>query len=637
METPICPECGCEIPGRRSAGTCPTCLLRAGFGPAEEPVGEAAAARRAGAYRLVEPLGKGGMGEVWLAEQERPVRRRVALKLIKPGMDTGEVLARFEAERHALARMDHPGIAKLLDAGESSEGRPFFAMELVEGAPLTEYCDARRLGTRARLELFAEVCAAVQHAHQQGVVHRDLKPSNILVSWAGAGGHRVKVIDFGIAKALGDPLGDYTLATVRGQLLGTPQYMSPEQAGAGPVDTRTDVYSLGAILYELLTGDTPLSREVLRQEAIDETLRLVREREAERPSTRLDALDAEAASRRGETADRLRRQVRGDLDWIALKALEKEASRRYQSADSFAADLRRYLNDEAVEACPPSGLYRLRKFARRNKALATATGAVAAVLVVSTAASARWAVEATAAARLAEDRLAQIDAVPEFLFESFRLPDPILPENAGRNGDAVLAVDILDHAAEKARVEFAEQPLMLARILEAIGQTYQGLGSYGKASDILSIAERASRDVATEDPEFRYRLLSLGSEAFRAQGRSSEALAASERAWREVVAADGPAGRREGRSRHTHVMNLIHAGDLERAGDLVGDVLNRPDRYTADVVRDFRDLGATLDAAHGRLEQALAHYEGEAGRRLEIGIPAGRMWYLRTWSPADPR
>src|SRR5271166_6078225 len=333
----------------------------------------------AGRYKLLEEIGEGGMGTVWVAEQIQPVRRKVALKFIKAGMDTKSVLARFEAERQALAVMDHPNIAKVLDGGLTETGRPFFVMEYVKGVRITEYCDATRLSVPERLQLFAQVCQAVQHAHQKGIIHRDLKPSNILV--APYDDRPVpKVIDFGLAKAMHQSLTERTLHTAHETVLGTPLYMSPEQAQLNnlDVDTRTDIYSLGVLLYELLTGTTPLELQRCKEAAWEEMKRLVREEEPPRPSTRLSSsntLASLAAGRQIETA-RLTKLVRGELDWIVMKALEKDRTRRYETVNGLARDIQRYLSDEVVEARPPSAGYRLRKFVRRNKAQVTAAGLV---------------------------------------------------------------------------------------------------------------------------------------------------------------------------------------------------------------------------------------------------------------------
>jgi serine/threonine protein kinase len=354
-----------------------------------------------GPYTLVRQLGEGGMGVVFLAEQDRPVRRQVALKIIRPGLDSRQVLARFEAEREALARMDHPNIARVLDAGTTRTGRPYFVMELVQGVPITRYCDEHRLPVRQRLELFAAVCQGVQHAHQKGVIHRDLKPSNVLAPLYD-GRPVPKIIDFGLAKATGPKLTDSTHVTQLGTVVGTPEYMSPEQAEPSQfdIDTRSDVYSLGVLLYELLTGTTPLRREQVKGKDLLAFLRMVREEEPPRPSARLGAAGeppAVAADRGLDSRTRLVGQVRGDLDWIAMKCLEKDRARRYQTAEALARDVGRHLRDEAVEASPPGAGYRLRKFARRHKT-ALATAAAFGLLLLGGAAVSTWqAMRATAA------------------------------------------------------------------------------------------------------------------------------------------------------------------------------------------------------------------------------------------------
>ncbi|MFO1498988.1 MAG: serine/threonine-protein kinase [Verrucomicrobiota bacterium] len=360
-------------------------------------------------YKLVEPLGEGGMGTVWIAEQFEPVRRRVALKVIRPGMDSGNVLARFDAERQALALMDHGNIAKVFDAGTTPNGRPYFVMELVKGIPITTFCDEKQLSIRERLELFIQVCQAIQHAHQKGIIHRDIKPSNVLVALYD-GIPVPKVIDFGIAKATGQRLTQLTLFTELGALVGTPEYMSPEQAELNQydIDTRSDIYSLGVLLYELLTGTTPLTREAIRQAAFDEILRRIRAEEPAKPSTRVsshgDRLTTISAQRSSQPGQLLR-ILRGDLDWIVLKALEKERTRRYESANSLAADLARHLTNQPVLARPPSVGYALQKAFRRNKVLFTATAGVALALIFGAAVSTWQAVRAFRARTEAEKLL----------------------------------------------------------------------------------------------------------------------------------------------------------------------------------------------------------------------------------------
>lgn len=339
-------------------------------------------------YRLREKIGEGGMGEVYVAEQEEPVLRKVALKIVKPGMDSRAIIARFEAERQALAMMGHPNIAKVLDAGATETGRPYFVMELVRGTSMTDFCDAQRLGQEERLKLFIDVCRAVQHAHQKGIIHRDLKPSNVMVTMRDD--HPVpKVIDFGVAKALTQKLTNKTVYTGYGQMIGTPLYMSPEQAQMSEidVDTRSDVYSLGILLYELLTGRTPFDKETLQKASFDELRRIICEDEPLRPSEGVSTLNAEKRStvseRQKVDARELARSLRGELDWIVLKALEKDRNRRYESPSALADDIQRYLDDKPVVACPPSTVYQLSKFARRNRGWVAAVSVVATVLALA--------------------------------------------------------------------------------------------------------------------------------------------------------------------------------------------------------------------------------------------------------------
>lgn len=356
-----------------------------------------------GPYNLLQQIGEGGMGVVYLAEQERPVRRKVALKIIKPGMDTRQVIARFEAERQALTLMDHSNIAKVLDAGTTETGRPYFVMELVRGVAITEYCDECHLTTRERLELFLSVCQAVQHAHQKGVIHRDIKPSNVLVAMQD-GQPMIKVIDFGVAKAINQRLTEQTLASGFGQMIGTPLYMSPEQAELSPleIDTRGDIYSLGVLLYELLTGATPFDATRLKEAGFDELRRIIREEEPPVPSARVSTLAAEAlstvAGHRRVEPRRIVQTIRGDLDWIVMKAMEKDRGRRYETANAFALDLQRYLSDEPVQACPPSAGYRVRKFVRRNKS-AVAAASLLLLLLMFLGSGIGWAVRDRSARR----------------------------------------------------------------------------------------------------------------------------------------------------------------------------------------------------------------------------------------------
>lgn len=396
-ESQNCPRCGAGLPPGAPGGHCISCLLQLGLGPgdgADEPPGISAPAPvsekpgdRIGRYKLLQQIGEGGCGVVYMAEQEEPVRRRVALKVIKLGMDTKQVIARFESERQALALMDHPNIAKVLDAGATETGRPYFVMELVRGIKITDYCDQQKLSTRHRLDLFIPVCQAVQHAHQKGIIHRDLKPSNVLVTEQD-GKAVPKIIDFGIAKATtAAPLTDKTLFTAFEQFIGTPAYMSPEQAGLGglDIDTRSDVYSLGVLLYELLTGKPPFDSAALRRSAIDEILRSIREQEPPRPSVRLTTLPEQeltmVAQRHQSEPAKFSNLIRGDLDWIVMKTLEKDRARRYATANGLAVDIQRHLKNEPVIARPPSSFYRAQKWARRNMLIFIASSLVVISLV----------------------------------------------------------------------------------------------------------------------------------------------------------------------------------------------------------------------------------------------------------------
>ena len=339
-----------------------------------------------GPYKLLEQIGEGGFGVVFMADQQAPVRRRVALKIIKPGMDTRQVLARFKAELQALSLMDHPNIARVLDAGSTDSGRPYFVMELVRGVPITDYCDQNNLPVHERLDLFVQVCHAVQHAHHKGIIHRDIKPSNVLVTLHD-GRPVPKVIDFGVAKAIDRQLTEETLFTRFAEMIGTPLYMSPEQAEMTglDIDTRADIYSLGVLLYELLTGNTPFDKDRLRRAAFDEIRRIIREEEPPKPSTRISTLGdtrAAVAAHRHADPHRLSQLVRGDLDWIVMKALEKDRTRRYETASNFAADVLRYLSHRPVEASPPSSVYRFRKFARRNRVAITTAAVVLIALLI---------------------------------------------------------------------------------------------------------------------------------------------------------------------------------------------------------------------------------------------------------------
>ncbi len=430
---------------------------------------------RIGPYRLRQKLGVGGMGEVWAAEQQEPVRRRVALKLIRAGMDSKQILARFESERQALALMSHPSIAAIYDAGVSETGRPYFVMEYVEGEPITAYCDRHRLPTGERLELFRQVCDAVQHAHQKGIIHRDLKPSNILVTVRDER-PLPKVIDFGVAKATARRLTEKTVFTEFGQLIGTPEYMSPEQAEMTglDIDTRSDVYSLGALLYELLAGLPPFDPHELRRAGFVEIQRRIREDEPPRPSTRVSRLggtsSALAARRRLEPAT-LAGSLAGDLDWIVMKALDKDRTRRYGSASALAEDVGRHLRHEPVVAGPPGTAYRAHKFVRRHRVGVTAAALVALTLVAGTVGTTLGLIRARRAERLAQTEAETARRVSDFVVRLFEVSDP--SEARGRQ---ITAREILERGAARIEDELAGQPVVQSRLLHTLGKVYRGLG-----------------------------------------------------------------------------------------------------------------------------------------------------------------
>ncbi len=435
-----------------------------------------------GPYKLLQLIGEGGFGSVFMAEQEKPVARKVALKIIKLGMDTRQVVARFEQERQALAMMDHPNIARVLDAGATEAGRPYFVMDLVKGDPIAAYCDKNNLSIEARLSLFEQVCAAVQHAHTKGIIHRDIKPSNILVATQD-GRPSAKVIDFGIAKATQSKLTEKTLFTEHQQLIGTPEYMSPEQAeGSLDIDTRTDVYSLGVLLYELLTGSTPFSSKELRSAAFGEIQRIIREVDPPKPSTRISQATgtiATVAAKRQTEPRKLGLVVRGELDWIVMKALEKDRQRRYETANGLAMDVRRYLSGEAVVAAPISRAYRFKKFVRRNKGAVSAGAAIAAALLAGVIGFAWQAARAKRAEVVATSRLAESEATVAFLDEML---GSVSPEAMGKN---VTVRAVLDEASKSVGKKFADRPLVTARLRGTIGRTYLALSVHDAAEPHL--------------------------------------------------------------------------------------------------------------------------------------------------------
>ena len=452
---------------------------------------------RIGPYKLLSVLGEGGFAIVYLAEQQRPVKRWVALKIIKPGMDSKEVIARFEAERQALALLDHPNIARVFDAGTTEEGYPYFIMEHVNGLAVTEYCDSQKLSISERLGLFLQICEALQHAHQKGIIHRDIKPSNILVA-----SHQdkalPKVIDFGIAKAITQPLTERTLVTEKGQLVGTPEYMSPEQVqmSTGDIDTRSDIYSLGVLLYELLTGVMPFDPQKLRQSGLDDLRRIIREQNPKTPSTRLTSLGEYAqkiAESRGTNVATLAKRLHEELEWIPLKAMRKDRTRRYRSASELADDIRNYLNGIPLIAGPESRRYRLKKFVSRNRILMTSLATMLVVLVAAVFVSTAFAIkeaqaraEALASGYEAE-RQAQISqAVSDFLRDDLLSSvDPYVAQ-----GREVTVRSFLDAASEKIEGKFEAEPLVEASIRHTLGNTYRNIGDFDSAREHLELAQK---------------------------------------------------------------------------------------------------------------------------------------------------
>lgn len=455
-----------------------------------------------GPYRLLEKIGEGGFGEVYAADQQTPVKRRVAVKILKAGLDSEAVLARFEAERQALAVMDHPNVAKIFDAGETEAGQPYFVMELVKGDPITEYADRHRLSTQERLGLFSAVCSAVQHAHLKGIIHRDLKPSNILITLID-GVATPKVIDFGIAKATTGFLTDKTLYTEKGQLFGTPSYMSPEQAELGglDIDTRTDIYSLGVVLYQLLVGELPFDPGSLRKQGYAEILRILREVEPPKPSDRVDPQDEESTQRahaRRTESRALAQQLRGELDWMVLKAMDKDRGRRYETAAEFASDISRYLNHQPVVAGPPSAAYRFRKWFRRHRSGAIGT----AVFVLSLAALStfyvfdlnRQRLIAEAARAEAEAQAATATAVSNFLQDLIANADPV-----DADGGAITLSEVILKGADRLRSDLRDQPEVRLQLLFKLTQTLMNMDEFNAITDMLDAALPDFNETASVD------------------------------------------------------------------------------------------------------------------------------------------
>lgn len=521
----------------------PTLPMPAGAAPPAEDFNAMPA--EIGPYRVLNLLGEGGFGAVYLAEQTAPVVRRVALKILKPGMDSRAVVARFEAERQALAMMDHPGVATVYDAGVTSQGRPYFVMELVRGEAITAYCRQRRLPVEDRVRLMIAVCGAVQHAHIKGVVHRDLKPSNILVEYRD-GGPAVKVIDFGVAKALHQPLTERPAHTEIGQLIGTPEYMSPEQARGAvlDIDTRTDVYGLGAVLYELLTGETPLRSDRLREGGFAAVGRMIEETLPERPSDRLTRKTRSGASSAGDEAMEpatVSRLLRGDLDWIVMKAIEKDRERRYPSASELAADLQRYLKHEPVSAGPPSVGYRARKFVRRNRAAVAGAAAVTGVLVLGVVGTSLGLARAVREGQRAHDEAVAASRARDEAEEVTRFLSDMLeagtPEEAGLD---VTVRQVLDRASATIAPRFEKSPLVEARLRHTIGNAYRSLGRPADADEHLSRTYELRRKEMGEDHVEALKALANVAGLRHQQGRFADAERLLRRALEGFLRSRGP-------------------------------------------------------------------------------------------------
>ncbi len=665
-----CPECGTVLE-RDGSGLCTACPLRLGLdedpatavqvGPTAGAPSDADTGGRPatiGPYVIERLLGEGGMGRVYLARQETPIRRAVAIKLIKSSVDSAETIMRFESERRSLELMDHDSIARVLDAGTMADGRPYFVMEYVDGVPITTYCDTHQLSAAERIRLLIRVCDAVQHAHMKGVIHRDLKPSNVLVTTSGREPFP-KIIDFGIAKATGERMLDWSHFTEMGRLIGTPEYMSPEQADTSrrDVDTRTDVYSLGVILYELLVGRTPHDARSVRKAGLEEILRQIRETELPAPSLRLSTLgdDADAvAAGRATDPGRLARLVRGELDWITMRALEKDRERRYGSSRELADDLERFLSGQPVQARAPSRLYLASKFVRRHR-ISVAVAGAALFALIAFAVLMAWQAEVVARER---DR-ARLEAetserVTDLLVDLFHSSDPF-----GEEGPDVTARTLLDRGTERAGSALAGEPPVLGRVLAAMGRAYQGLGDLDAAAAALeraleirsaefgaSSAEVADATVALAEIRFdegrfddaeRLFQRTIGLRTELLGPRHPETLSARvrmARAW--IDTGDYDRSRDELSELYAMFANelgesapqtiesgillaiaLSHAGDVDAAGPLIDAVVERArlptDRYDGHAVRTISRLAwvcivlRRYDQAEDLIDRVIAH------------------------------
>lgn len=550
-------------------------------------------AQQIGPYLLVRKLGEGGMGAVWLAEQQEPIRRTVALKFIRDGLDSASVAARFASERQALALMQHPAIAPVFDTGLTAEGKPYFVMEYIEGAPVTEYCDKQSLTVEQRLALFVEMCDGVHHAHQKAILHRDLKPSNVLVADRD-GKPAVKIIDFGLAKSIGPDMTAMTQGTAAGEVLGTPRYMSPEQLDFSPegIDTRTDVYSLGAVLYELLTGTTPHSNT----RAFDELLNHIRQGDVSPPSSRFAKVtpeSTEAARRLSATPDELRKQLEGDLDWITLKALANDREQRYSSASEFAADVRRHLNNEPVLARRQTATYRMVKFVRRNRLAVSLAGlaiaAVAGLAVTMTVQAIRIAKERDRANHEAE--IAR--SIAQFLTRMFTASDP-----SEARGNSVTARELLDRASGEIESSLKQSPEVRGRLMTNMAETYIGLGLPLQAKPLLDQAiETQMRTLGQDNPETLHSQAELGN-VLNATGHAGEAERLLRGVWQTQTRVLGPDDQDTVLTGAMLAEAMVAEGKYRESEGLLRDTIGRESRVygpdAAQTLRSERILSRTL-------------------------------------------